>query len=426
MVRSFLLAPALAAAFMANAQQAVHQVLVLNEGYYDNTAQSQVVPVSLGSYDPSTGIYQTVATINGARFGSDVEVDGNVIYVAADTLLLKFDANNYAPLGQAVVRGIRKIAIWNSEVLITRGELGGLPHYFEARDKNTLALDYAITPLDGLLYSAEDVQVADDKAYIAVNNGFDFPNYTGIIGVIDLVNGTYGSEINLGPDGLNPENLMVTADAIYALNNKDFSGSSISKVGRSDGTLHFTQNVAMNSGCGASALVADRICYQEYSLNKVARFDVTTDQVLDTLQDPPSLYGLIEDPINQVMYGTTTDFFSVGALNVMDYAGHVLSTVPVSVSPGHLALDVRMSTGITEAVGEEMRVYPNPAQDEIFIAHTNANSTTRIIIVDATGRVVMDVENSATTAQRIDVNALASGIYTVRVDGTSAVRFAKR
>jgi len=426
MYRSFLLAPALAASCIVSAQQVVHQVLVLNEGYYDNTAHVQVVPVSLGSYDPSSGIYQTVATINGARFGSDVEVDGNVIYVAADTLLLKFDANNYAPLGQTVVHGIRKIAIWNSEVLITRGELGGLPHYFEARDKNTLALDYAITPLDGLLYSAEDVQVADNKAYIAVNNGFAYPNYTGLIGVIDLVNGTYGSEIDLGPDGLNPENLMVTADAIYALNNKDFSGSSISKIGRTDATLHFTHNVAMNSGCGASALVADRICYQEYALNKVARFDVATDQVLDTLQDPPSLYGLIEDPINQVMYGTTTDFFSTGALNVMDYAGHVMSTVPVSVSPGHLALDVRMSTGISETVGDGMRVYPNPAQDEIFITLVNATANARITIADASGRVVTDELRNTTGTVRMNVSALASGIYTVREEGVSAVRFAKR
>ena len=44
--------------------------------------------VNLGSYDPATGLYQTVATINGPRFGSDVEVAGGAVYVAAAAVLI--------------------------------------------------------------------------------------------------------------------------------------------------------------------------------------------------------------------------------------------------------------------------------------------------------------------------------------------------
>ena len=134
MYRSFLLASALAAAFMANAQT-VHQVMVLNEGYYDNTAQTQVVPVTLGSYDPVLGTYQTVATIANARFGNHVLVEGDVIYVAADSFLTKYDANNYTLLGQAIVHGIRRFAIWNDELICTLGEVGGLSHYCEVSSR---------------------------------------------------------------------------------------------------------------------------------------------------------------------------------------------------------------------------------------------------------------------------------------------------
>ncbi|HQW87110.1 MAG TPA: hypothetical protein PLH93_07990, partial [Flavobacteriales bacterium] len=59
---------------LATAQSFVHQVFVLNEGYYNMNTQTQEVPVSLGSYDPAAGTYQTVATIAGQRFASDVDV----------------------------------------------------------------------------------------------------------------------------------------------------------------------------------------------------------------------------------------------------------------------------------------------------------------------------------------------------------------
>ena len=144
MYRSFLFTPALAAAIMANlptgqagAQQYVHQVLVLNEGYFNFNTQTQEVPVTLGSYNPETGAYSTVATISDARFGNHVAVDGDIVYVAADHRLLKYDANTFALLDETEVIGIRRFAFWNDAMVITRGEVGGLPTYCEVRDKNT-------------------------------------------------------------------------------------------------------------------------------------------------------------------------------------------------------------------------------------------------------------------------------------------------
>ena len=91
MYRSFLSCAALAAALFLHAQQEVHQVFVLSEGYYDNFGGGgQLVPVTLGSYDPEAGTYQTVATLTGPRFGSDVIVDGSSVYVAADDRIVRF------------------------------------------------------------------------------------------------------------------------------------------------------------------------------------------------------------------------------------------------------------------------------------------------------------------------------------------------
>lgn len=423
MYRSLTTASLLAAALTLNAQTTVHQVLVLNEGYYDMGTQTQVVPVSLGSYDAATGIYQTVATVANARFGNHVAVDNGSIYLAADSFLLKYDADNFQLLDQAIVRGIRHFAIADDRIVCTQGEVGGLPHYVEVLDKATLDLLYSIDNTT-LPYSCQDVEIADGKAYIAVNNGFDWGNAVGQVGVLDLSTANWAGTIDLGPDGINPENLMVTADAIYAFNNKDFSGSSISKIGRTSGTLTYTNNVAVNSGCAASALADGHIYFLEYAQSQLARFSLGNDAVLDTLAGSPFVYGLLDDPINGVMYATTTDFLTSGELHVMGYDGTVLNTVTVGVAPGRLALDLRSSTGIDETTELKGSVFPNPATQLISIRLPQMGAFT---IVDATGRTVRaDRTAAGLTTASVNVEGLSTGLYSVLQNGTLVARFTKQ
>lgn len=425
MYRSILSAIGCASMIAAVAQQYVHQVLVLNEGYYDVSTHTQVVPVSLGSYRPSDGTYQTVATIENARFGNHVAVDGDVAYVAADHRLLKYDASTFALLAEADVPGIRRFAVWNNELVITLGEVGGLPHYCEVRDKNTLELVH-IVDNDVLPYSCEGVQVVGDKAYLAVNNAFDWSNTVGRIGVLDLAAQQWEASIDLGPDGTDPELIFADGDAVYAFNNKDFTGSSISKMSTGDNALQYTHNVAMSSGCGSSAKVENRIYFMEYAQNALNRYDLTSGSVLDTLSGSPATYGLIDDPIDHVLYGTTTDFFSSGELHVLDYTGHVLGTVPVGVSPGRLALDVRSATGVEEARGSSaIHLYPNPVTDEVFVRVAGSKAGQTAEIIDCAGRVLAANRIGGASPLRFDVSDLARGMYSVRVAGGATARFVK-
>ncbi len=425
MYRSFLFCSALAATAFANAQQVVHQVVVLNEGYFNFNTQTQDVPVSLGAYDPVAGTYSTVATIADARFGNHVAVENEVIYVSADQRLLKYDANNYTLLDEASVPGIRRFAIWNDALVITRGEVGGLPHYCEVRDKNTLDLLYTIDSAT-LPYSCEAVEVVGDKAYIAVNNGFEWGNAVGKLGVLDLPTQSWEASIDLGVNGLNPENVMVSDGVVYTFNNKDFTGSSISKFAIGGNAVDYTNDVALSSGCGSSALVEERVYFMEYAQNKLNRYDLATDAVLDTLVGSPATYGLVADPINQVIYGTTTDFFSSGELHVMDYAGNILSTVAVGVSPGKLALDVRSSTAVHEATAASMSVFPNPTEGAVTIRSADLRAGEPINILDAAGRIVLNTRANAVGLAQLDVSGLANGIYTVRSASGVATCFTKR
>lgn len=424
MYRSFLPAGLLALALQGAAQSHVHRVWVLNEGYFDYFGEGgQLVPVTLGTYDPATGIYTTVATISGPRFGSDVLVDGPSVYVAADNKVLRYDADTHVLLDEVEVPGVRKLAVWNDQLLMTRGELGGLSHYFEARDKNTLDLLYSIDPAGGLSFAAEDVLVVGDKAYLAVGNAFDFNDLQGRIGVVDLNAQAYGEEVELGPEGRNPEHLMEYEGAIYAFNNKDFTGSSISKVS-AGGTLEYTTNVAENSGCAASTRVGGTIYYMEYDQNELARFDLATGTVLDTLTGSPAVYGLLDDPLNGVLYATTTDFFTSGDLHILASDGAVLSTVPVGVSPGNLALDIRSTTSIAEAGMAGFGVHPNPAVDHISVTGVLPAGLVAVEVLDAMGRTAMVVDPIMARGGHVDVSGLRSGVYGLRA-GVHTVRFIK-
>ncbi len=53
----------MAVGLAASAQQYVHQVVVLSEGYFDFGTQTQVMPVTLYSYDPAQGTTQPVALL---------------------------------------------------------------------------------------------------------------------------------------------------------------------------------------------------------------------------------------------------------------------------------------------------------------------------------------------------------------------------
>ena len=272
MYRSILSSGLLAFATWAGAQQYVHQVLVLSEGYFDFNTQTQVEPVKLFAYDPVLGTTTEVASLTGARFGTHVQVHEGHIYVGADNMLLKYDADTYALVDQETVQGIRRFDFWNDKLILSRGEVGGLPHYLEVRDKNTLDLDYIVAPADGLEHSGEDVVVVGDKAYIAVNNGFDWGNAVGYVGVLDLVNESY-SEVDLGPDGINPENIMVNGNELWTLNNKDFTGSSVSRINLSNGQHELTENLTFGSGCAASEMAQEKIYFMEYAVGHQQRRD---------------------------------------------------------------------------------------------------------------------------------------------------------
>jgi hypothetical protein len=394
----------------AFSQNYLHKVLVLNEGYFDYQTNQIIDPVTIGSYDPSTQIYSVVSTLNGMRFGSDLIIDGNFYYVAADSKIYKMDLNTHQELASVVCQGVRNLGVYQNKLVATRGEyLTTFDSYLHIYDANTLSLIQAIDTISGPKWASQNIVVDGSIAYIAINNGYEWGNEKGLIGKLNLDNLSYGNEVDLGPDGKNPDNLMKSGDFLYTVNNKDWSNASVSKValnGSSNATINL-QSAA--TGCGTSALRDDKLVYQISMETTLNEFDIN----LMNLSGPISghsinYYELAQEPVSGQLYTSETDFFSFGKIHIFDDNNTELSNFNVGISPGTIVFDVRPSVGLTEQENS-LSIYPNPTNENLYLSGFSSEKTR---ILDLSGKEVI-----STFEKTVNVSNLKNGAYLLENNG---------
>jgi hypothetical protein len=343
------------------AQNVVNQVLLLNEGRFDYTTGEIETPVTIGSYDPFTSIYSVVDTIEGARFASDMLIDGDYFYVAADTQLLKYDLNTYELLASQSVTGVRNILIVNDNLFVSRGEYGvSFDSYFQIYSKSDLTFISELDTTEGPKWTTQNMVHADNKLYVAINNGFEWGNEKSLIGVLDLSTLSYLEEIDLGSDATNPDNMMITDDYIFTVNNKNWSGASFSKVDLSTNSSTTINVSDVSTGCGTSCLRGDKINFQISMDSVLLEWDPAT---LLSSGNPlginQNFYELAYDEVNNYLYASETDYSTYGKVHIYDADNNLVSEFDCGVSPGTIVFDVRNTTSIVDYSF-------NQTQDDVF------------------------------------------------------------
>ena len=356
------------------AQNVVNQVLILNEGRYDYTLGEIETPVTIGSYDPVTNNYSVVDTIEGARFASDMIINGDYFYVAADTQLLKYDLNTYELLASQSVTGVRNILIVNDNLFVSRGEYGvSFDSYFQIYSKSDLTFISELDTTEGPKWTTQNMVHTDNKLYVAINNGFEWGNEKSLIGVLDLSTLSYLEEIDLGSDATNPDNMMITDDYIYTVNNKNWSGASFSKVDLSTHSSTTINVSDVSTGCGTSCLRGDKINFQISMDSVLLEWDPAT---LLSSGNPlginQNFYELAYDEVNNYLYASETDYSTYGKVHIYDTDNNLVSEFDCGVSPGTIIFDVRNTTSI-----EDYSI--NQTQDDVFF--------------DLFGRKINQIEN---------------------------------
>jgi hypothetical protein len=338
-------------------QDYVHQVFVLNEGYFDYGLNQSIEPVTIGVYNPNTQNYLTIDTIDGARFASDLVIDNDYFYVAADNMLHKYDKNNYNLMASQQIEGIRNLAIWNDKIIISRGDYDNttfLPIFFNSYlqiyNTSDLSLYTELDTTTGPKWATQNLIIDDNKLYVAINNAYEWGNEKGIIGVLDLNTFSYLNEINLGPDGINPDNMVFEGDYIYTINNKDWSGSSISQLSILTNSVSTINLASVPTGCGTSCLRDGKINYQISGDTLLYEWDIlmlpTTGISLGVNQ---SFYDLSYDKINNLLYASSTDFSTYGDINIYNQNNSLIHSFQCGISPGTIVFDIRnIATSIHE------------------------------------------------------------------------------
>ena len=139
--------------------------------------------------------------------------------------------------------------------------------------KNNLTLITEFDTDNGPDWSTQNLVAKDDQVFVAVNNGFEWNNEKGYVGVIDVSTLTYTNEFDLGENGKNPDNMVIKGDYILTVNNKNWSGSSVSRINLTTNEV-LTEDLAdLSTGCGTSALRGDFLNYQVSQGNTVHKYD---------------------------------------------------------------------------------------------------------------------------------------------------------
>lgn len=319
-------------------------LIVLNEGYYDFTNQEIIEPVSIGVYDIQDQLYEQVVVIEEARFASDMIVDGDFLYVAADNKILKYEIGSFNLLSEVEVQGARNLLIHNDNLFVSRGDYDYdtyLPvifdSYLHVYDKNNLTLITQFDSDNGPAWSTQNLVAKDGMVYVAINNGFEWNNEKGLVGVIDANNLTYINEFDLGENGSNPDNMVIKGDYILTVNNKNWSGSSVSRINMNTNEVVTEDLADLSTGCGTSALRGDFLNYQVSQGSTTHKYDYENMETVGVEEGMNlNFYEIIEGSDN-LFYASSTDFFSYGEVYVFNQNNEIVNSFSTGISPGAFA-----------------------------------------------------------------------------------------
>jgi hypothetical protein len=339
-----------------HSQNHLNQVIVLNEGWSDWQTGEVIEPATMGVYDPGLQLYSLVDTLEGAAFVSDAVVFNETILVAADGALLQYDANTHQLLQSVESVGIRKMALHDGVVYVTRGDIDDqgmsleLDAYFQWYDATSLQLLGQLTALEnGPQFATEGIAVAGDRVYFAINNAFDWGNEVGFMGAYDTNSDEY-LEWDLGEIGMNPYHLFAAGETIISVNNRDYGSTSLSALDLADQSVETVEVSEANAGCLAAIGIDSEVRYQ-ISGEAAVRQSSTQDLANSApwISDCPSYYGMAVDPVSGEVYASVTDYSTFGLVEIRSESGELLGQFDCGVSPGVICMDIRELSSIAES-----------------------------------------------------------------------------
>ena len=194
------------------------------------------------------------------------------------------------------------------------------------------------------------------------------------------------------------------------MNNKDWSGASISKLAIDLSEYETVSLASVSTGCGTSALRDDKMVYQISMESSLNEFDLNlmnnSGPVNGTFMN---FYELKQNPVSSEFYTSETDYFSFGKVHIDNDQNIETGLFEVGINPGTIVFDVRSSAGIVEEFSN-VEVYPNPVKNNLYIS----DSSSEKIIRNLTGEEVLRF-----TGASVETKNLTEGMYYIELNNNS-------
>ena len=211
----------------------------------------------------------------------------------------------------------------------------------------------------------------------------------------------------------NPDNLVLQNGFLFTVNNKDWSGSSVSKVSVSTQLVETSTIANAITGCGTSCLRDDKLVYQLSGENVLNEWNINLMQNGGPVSNlTMNYYDLSQNPVSGELYASQTDFFSYGKVYIYSSSNQEIHAFDAGVSPGTIVFDVRNALGLSES-SFDFQVFPNPTAEYLTLS---TDQVGQFNLVDTDGSVVVSETVSGGTT--IDLSAVSKGIYYVTFEGS--------
>ena len=262
--------------------QAPSQVIVANGGIGGDSNLVQMAAWNLG-----TGNYSVFDSIEAGSVQS-VFIWGRDAYVCADSMLIRYNLDTYQREASAVIKGVRRVAVWEDKVLVSKDARDGRPcEQFGDRGTVTLA-EHERYGLEEVGSSsppavANGVVVVGDTGYVA--NPVSFVNTTGNLAVVDMRGAALHRVMDMDTMGKFIDRLYVHEGKVVSTNIVKFNNPLwgwISQYDIANGTFtHHKVNMPLSQGAG----IDNGKLYANFGGN-VCGFDLASGQLTDPVVVP--------------------------------------------------------------------------------------------------------------------------------------------
>jgi len=392
---------------LLSGQAVSKNIVILNGGAYSNPDDY----VTLGTYNPDTGVNEIIATV----FSQSVQglhLDDGFAYVAAQDSLAKINLETGEVIAIVELAGVNKFAVYN-ELLIVSRQFPATTGFVQARHIEDLSL---LTTFDEISDESWEITLAGDTAYVSVAGGWAATE--GKIAVLDLNELSYVREIALGELAVGIGPSFVRNDYIYFVCKTPWGGTSGSIVSYNMQTTAYNLNqfdyafgeaagiiagklfLVMDGNIGTINLNAMEIENSELVTNPFFNLDIT---------------ALVTDSISERLYVNYSYWVAPeGVGKIYDDSGIELGEYEIGISAEEVAVNYADVTGadFVEEHSPEPMIYPNPCKEYLNIAPIPVGST--IEVYDFAGNLKYSGRGYSSCSHTIDLAALPPGVYFLR------------